>query len=208
MPIPTRVHGAFVSDQEVHRVVENLLQHGEPRYLEEIVHGGSDDGASLEAGMMVEGPDAESDPLYDQAVFIVTESRRPRFRVQRRLKVGYNRAARMIEQMEDSQIVGPLQTNGSREVLAPRQSRLEHPPRKPGTVYSFPCIKNFVGRNGYTVPGSDVGAPMFYRVMTLLVGCVSCALAWLARVRIASTRSCRVSSRCRQTSSNLYTMKS
>ena len=120
MPIPTRVHGAFVSDQEVHRVVENLLQHGEPRYLEEIVHGGSDDGASLEAGMMVEGPDAESDPLYDQAVFIVTESRRASISgVQRRLKVGYNRAARMIEQMEDSQIVGPLQTNGSREVLAP-----------------------------------------------------------------------------------------
>ena len=120
MPIPTRVHGAFVSDQEVHRVVENLLRHGEPRYLKEIVHGGSDDGPSADAGMLVEGPDAESDPLYDQAVFIVTESRRASISgVQRRLKIGYNRAARMIEQMEDSQIVGPLQTNGSREVLAP-----------------------------------------------------------------------------------------
>ena len=120
MPIPTRVHGAFVSDQEVHRVVSDLLQRGEPRYIDEIVNGVSDESVSGELGVMVDGPDAESDPLYDQAVFIVTESRRASISgVQRRLKIGYNRAARMIEQMESSGIVGPLQTNGSREVMAP-----------------------------------------------------------------------------------------
>ena len=120
MPIPTRVHGAFVSDQEVHRVVANLMQRGEPRYISEIVQGGGEEVSSVEGAMLVDAPDTESDPLYDQAVFIVTESRRASISgVQRRLKIGYNRAARMIEQMEDSRIVGPLQTNGSREVLAP-----------------------------------------------------------------------------------------
>ena len=120
MPIPTRVHGAFVSDQEVHRVVASLVQRGEPHYLSDIVQGSGEDNAPAEPGMVVGAPDAESDPLYDQAVFIVTESRRASISgVQRRLKIGYNRAARMIEQMEESGMVGPLQTNGSREVLAP-----------------------------------------------------------------------------------------
>ena len=120
MPIPTRVHGAFVSDQEVHRVVGDLLQRGEPRYINEIVEGVGDDNSSAEPGMIVDGPDAESDPLYDQAVYLVTESQRASISgVQRRMKIGYNRAARMIEQMENSGIVGPLQTNGSREVIAP-----------------------------------------------------------------------------------------
>jgi S-DNA-T family DNA segregation ATPase FtsK/SpoIIIE len=116
---PTRVHGAFVADQEVHRVVEHLRQHGEPRYLEEVLRGGEEEGGAGAAGEAGEGA-GEADPLYDQAVQIVLESRRASISgVQRRLKIGYNRAARMIEEMERAGLVGPLQSNGSREVLVP-----------------------------------------------------------------------------------------
>ncbi len=117
--VPERVHGAFVSDQEVHRVVKFLKRAGKPEYIEDIVQGTSD--SALLPGMgAAEETDSESDPLYDQAVRIVTESRRASISgVQRRLKIGYNRAARMIEAMEAAGIVGPLQSNGSREVLAP-----------------------------------------------------------------------------------------
>ena len=118
--VPTRIHGAFVSDQEVHRVVNHLKGNSEPDYLEEILQGGDLPGSELPGEMGLDGGDSESDPLYDQAVRIVTESRRASISgVQRRLKIGYNRAARMIETMEMSGIVGPLQSNGSREVLAP-----------------------------------------------------------------------------------------
>ncbi|MFA7386157.1 MAG: DNA translocase FtsK 4TM domain-containing protein [Thiohalobacteraceae bacterium] len=118
--LPTRIHGAFVSDQEVHRVVNHLKGNSEPDYLEEILQGGEMPGSELPGEMSLDGGDSESDPLYDQAVRIVTESRRASISgVQRRLKIGYNRAARMIEAMETSGIVGPLQSNGSREVLAP-----------------------------------------------------------------------------------------
>jgi len=118
--LPTRVHGAFVSDQEVHRVVDYLKNNSSPDYLEEILQGDTPGGELPgEAGFGGEGGDSESDPLYDQAVRIVTESRRASISgVQRRLKIGYNRAARMIETMEMAGIVGPLQSNGSREVLA------------------------------------------------------------------------------------------
>ena len=116
---PSRVHGAFVADHEVHKVVKNLKQIGKPAYLEGILDGTAvvdapdGGGATLEAG-------AEADPLYDQAVRIVTETRRASISgVQRRLKIGYNRAARMLEEMEHAGVVGPLQSNGSREVLAP-----------------------------------------------------------------------------------------
>ena len=117
---PSRVHGAFVADHEVHKVVKNLKRIGQPCYLEGILEGtaivdGMTDGggATLDAG-------AEADPLYDQAVRIVTETRRASISgVQRRLKIGYNRAARMLEEMEHTGVVGPLQSNGSREVLAP-----------------------------------------------------------------------------------------
>ncbi|MCP4041209.1 MAG: cell division protein FtsK [Gammaproteobacteria bacterium] len=116
---PVRVHGAFVSDQEVHRVAANLKALGEPNYINEILEGAAEDGASEGSGLNGDVA-GESDPLYDQAVRIVTESRRASISgVQRRLKIGYNRAARMIEQMEQSGVVGPLQSNGSREVLAP-----------------------------------------------------------------------------------------
>ncbi len=111
---PLRVHGAFVSDDEVHRVVESLRQLGAPQYDERILQGGeSGDGEEVEGG----GEDA--DPLYDQAVAIVTSSRKASISyVQRQLKVGYNRAARMIEEMERVGVVGPLQSNGSREIYA------------------------------------------------------------------------------------------
>ena len=122
--LPVRVHGAFVSDQEVHRVVGKLKVMSPPVYLDEILDGPStpipglpgETGANGEEG----GGDPEQDPLYDEAVRIVTESRKASISgVQRRLKIGYNRAARMIEAMEAAGLVGPLQSNGSREVLAP-----------------------------------------------------------------------------------------
>ena len=115
---PLRVHGAFVSDGEVHRVVEHLKQQGEPQYVEGVLEGGaSGDG---EDGVSVEGGDAEADPMYDQAVAVVLKTRRPSISlVQRHLRIGYNRAARLIEQMERAGLVSPMQTNGNREVLAP-----------------------------------------------------------------------------------------
>jgi len=116
-----RLHGAFVSDQEVHRVVNHLRKQAKPAYLDGILDGTSDDvGSFLPGAATIQGSDAESDPLYDQAVHIVTDTRRASISgVQRRLKIGYNRAARMLEQMEETGVVGPLQSNGSREVLAP-----------------------------------------------------------------------------------------
>ena len=120
---PSRVHGAFVADHEVHKVVKNLKEMGRPSYLEGILDGTAiADGAADGGGGAALDPDdgAEADPLYDQAVRIVTETRRASISgVQRRLKIGYNRAARMLEEMEQAGVVGPLQSNGSREVLAP-----------------------------------------------------------------------------------------
>jgi S-DNA-T family DNA segregation ATPase FtsK/SpoIIIE len=115
---PRRLHGAFVSDQEVNRVVEYLRQLGEPDYLDGVLEEPTEavPGFPLEDGNGSE--EGEGDPLYDQAVRIVTETRRASISgVQRRLKVGYNRAARMVEEMEAAGIVGPLQSNGNREVL-------------------------------------------------------------------------------------------
>ncbi len=116
--LPIRVHGAFVADAEVHRVVEDLRAKGSPDYVEEVLKGGAEEGGGLPGA--VEGSVEETDELYDQAVAYVLESRRASISaVQRKLKIGYNRAARMIEEMERVGIVGPLQPNGSREVLAP-----------------------------------------------------------------------------------------
>jgi S-DNA-T family DNA segregation ATPase FtsK/SpoIIIE len=120
--IPTRIHGAFVSDQEVHRVVAGLRTASPPVYIDEILSGPrnpipgfpADDEESAEGEL----PDAESDPLYDEAVRIVTETRKASISgVQRRLKIGYNRAARLVEGMEAAGLVGPLQSNGAREVF-------------------------------------------------------------------------------------------
>src|SRR6266851_5765672 len=114
---PQRVHGAFVSDGEVHRVVEHLKAQSAPQYLDGILESsvdGGEDGISIDAG------GAEADPMYDQAVAVVLKTRRPSISlVQRHLRIGYNRAARLIEQMERAGMVSPMQTNGNREVLVP-----------------------------------------------------------------------------------------
>jgi S-DNA-T family DNA segregation ATPase FtsK/SpoIIIE len=116
---PQRMHGAFVQDHEVNQVVEYLKQTGTPDYLDDVLEEGTDNASGTASEFGAGVSDSESDPLYDQAVQIVTETRRASISgVQRRLKIGYNRAARMIEEMESAGIVGPLQSNGGREVLA------------------------------------------------------------------------------------------
>ncbi len=120
--LPVRVHGAFVADNEVHSVVRHLKKTGQPRYIDEILEGPSSPTPGL-AGIDKPSPDsadAEQDPLYDQAVQVVMETRKASISgVQRRLKIGYNRAARMVESMEAAGLVGPLQPNGTREILVP-----------------------------------------------------------------------------------------
>ena len=121
--MPVRVHGAFVSDDEVHRVVAYLKSQGEPNYIEGILEGGDarrrgGDGAG-EAG----AGNGESDPMYDQAVGIVLQHRRASISlVQRHLRIGYNRAARLLEQMEKSGLVSSMATNGNRDILVPARA--------------------------------------------------------------------------------------
>jgi S-DNA-T family DNA segregation ATPase FtsK/SpoIIIE len=117
--MPIRVHGAFVSDEEVHRVVSYLKSQGPPNYIEGVLEGGTVDGEP-------DGPDlfgnsgGEKDPLYDQAVEIVLKNRKASISlVQRHLKIGYNRAARLVEDMEHSGLVSSMGTNGQREILVP-----------------------------------------------------------------------------------------
>ena len=123
--LPIRVHGAFVSDEEVHRVVEAWKQRGVPDYNEDILAGVEEAGSGFEGSSGGgDGDDSESDALYDEAVNFVLESRRASISaVQRKLKIGYNRAARMIEAMEMAGVVTPMNTNGSRDVIAPGPSR-------------------------------------------------------------------------------------
>ncbi|MCP5142172.1 MAG: DNA translocase FtsK 4TM domain-containing protein [Chromatiales bacterium] len=124
--IPQRVHGAFVDDPEVHAVAERLRNESDgPNYIEDILEGGSEEGGAIPGLEPIGGgDDGESDPLYDQAVAIVCETRKASISgVQRRLKIGYNRAARLVETMEMAGVVGPLQSNGQREVLAPPSPR-------------------------------------------------------------------------------------
>jgi S-DNA-T family DNA segregation ATPase FtsK/SpoIIIE len=116
--LPTRVHGAFVADNEVHKVVEYLKQHGQPEYVDGILEAGADEEGGG-SGLDEEG-NGEADPLYDQAVEVVLKTRRPSISlVQRHLRIGYNRAARLIEQMERSGLVSAMGANGNREVLVP-----------------------------------------------------------------------------------------
>src|SRR5690625_559492 len=118
--LPVRVHGAFVHDDEVHRVVDALKEQGEAEYvdgiLEGAVEGETGDGLNAVTGFA----DTESDPLYDQAVQIVLKNRRASISsVQRHLRIGYNRAARLLDQMEAAGIVSAMQSNGNREILVP-----------------------------------------------------------------------------------------
>ncbi len=116
---PQRVHGAFVSDQEVHHVVKYLKEHGEPNYIDGVlVSPEEQEGESADSGV-----NGEADPLYDQAVEIVLRSRRASISlVQRHLRIGYNRAARLVEQMERAGVVTAMQSNGNREVIAPARA--------------------------------------------------------------------------------------
>ena len=114
---PQRVHGAFVSDQEVHRIAEYLKSQGEPQYIDGVLNSLDE---SEEGGAAGENLGSEADPLYDQAVEIVIKNRRASISlVQRHLRIGYNRAARLVEQMEAAGIVSAMQSNGNREVIAP-----------------------------------------------------------------------------------------
>ena len=120
--LPTRVHGAFVSDDEVHRVVSFLKEHGEPNYIEGVLEGGTVDG---EEGGFGDGGDSggEKDALYDQAVEIVLKNRKASISlVQRHLKIGYNRAARLVEDMEKAGLVGAMNERGQRDILVPTRA--------------------------------------------------------------------------------------
>ncbi len=118
-PVPTRVHGAFVDDHEVHAVVADWKKRGEPEYIDEILNGEATAEVLL-PGEQPEGVDQELDAFYDEAVAFVTESRRASVSsVQRKFRIGYNRAARLVEQMETSGVVSAPGHNGNREVLAP-----------------------------------------------------------------------------------------
>jgi len=120
---PQRVHGAFVADHEVHKVVDYLKKLARPQYVDSVLEEPASEEAEDGA---LEGPDAESDPLYDQAVAIVLKTRRASISlVQRHLRIGYNRAARLIEQMERSGLVSAMQSNGNRDVLVPASASEE-----------------------------------------------------------------------------------
>jgi len=122
---PTRVHGAFVDDKEVHKVVEFLKTTGAPDYVEGILSGGSEESGPGADMLTLDGSgggeqNGEADALYDQALELVVKTRRPSISlVQRHLRIGYNRAARLLEQMEQSGLVSAMSSNGNREILTP-----------------------------------------------------------------------------------------
>ena len=124
--LPERIHGAFVGDREVHAVVKYLKQYGEPDYIDEVLNDTqlTTDGMAIGATGLPEAVNGEQDELYDQAVAFVTDSRRASISsVQRQLRIGYNRAARLVEEMEAAGVVSPPEHNGQREVLAPPPPR-------------------------------------------------------------------------------------
>ena len=126
MGLPTRVHGAFVSDEEVHRVVKHLRKQGRPDYIEGLLTGEAILGDADSDAHQNDSSDAEKDDLYDQAVAIVLKNRRASISlVQRHLRIGYNRAARLLEQMEKTGIVSTMASNGNREVLVPPSQNLD-----------------------------------------------------------------------------------
>lgn len=121
--VPVRIHGAYVHDDEVHRVVDSLKQVGEPNYVTDILNEGgigTDVSGFTQAAFGVGEEDGEKDPLYDQALEMIVRARRVSISsIQRRFKIGYNRAARIVEAMEAAGVVSPMETNGNREVLVP-----------------------------------------------------------------------------------------
>jgi DNA segregation ATPase FtsK/SpoIIIE, S-DNA-T family len=125
--VPIRIHGAFVADEEVHRVAKDLQRRAQPEYITEILETSADDSnnifgldTAIGGDNVFDSVDFEKDSLYDQAVQIVVETRRASIsQIQRRLRIGYNRAARMVEAMEKAGLVGPMEVNGNREVLIP-----------------------------------------------------------------------------------------
>lgn len=122
MSLPERIHGAFVSDEDVHKVVAFLKQKGAPAYLEEVTQDPEGEKGMIPGLEPLDSQDGELDPLYDEAIAIVLETRKASISyLQRRLKIGYNRAARIIEEMESSGVVSAVLSNGSREVIAPPQ---------------------------------------------------------------------------------------
>ena len=123
--LPIRVHGAFVSDEEVHRVVAYLKSQGEPNYIEGVLEGGTVDGEDdlLGDGTGASNSGGEKDPMYDQAVEVVLKNRKASISlVQRHLKIGYNRAARLVEDMEKAGLVSSMSTNGQRDILVPARA--------------------------------------------------------------------------------------
>ncbi|WP_422849010.1 DNA translocase FtsK [Acidovorax sp. M14] len=121
--LPIRVHGAFVSDEEVHRVVSYLKEQGEPDYIEGVLEGGTVDGEGDLSGEGGGGEGGEKDPMYDQAVEVVLKDRKASISyVQRKLRIGYNRSARLLEDMEKAGLVSALTASGQREVLVPNRS--------------------------------------------------------------------------------------
>jgi S-DNA-T family DNA segregation ATPase FtsK/SpoIIIE len=132
--VPMRVHGAFVSDDEVAKVVAHWRSFGEPQYVEGVLEGGvpaeADTGSAVGFGGLQQtlaeaGVDAESDAMYDQAVAVVVQHKRASISlVQRHLRIGYNRAARLLEQMEKAGLVSPMASNGNRDILVPRRDEV------------------------------------------------------------------------------------
>ena len=120
---PIRVHGAFVSDEEVHRVVAYLKEQGEPNYIDGVLEGGVADGEGGDLGGDLGEAGGDKDPMYDQAVEVVLKNRKASISlVQRHLKIGYNRSARMLEEMEKAGLISAMSGSGQREILVPSRA--------------------------------------------------------------------------------------